>query len=408
MTQTEVVIVGGGAAGIGAARKLTDAGVPCLLLEARDRLGGRAWTHNVAGYPLDLGCGWLHSADKNPLSKIAREQGRRIDETPPPWQRICKQSGFPVEEQKLFREAQNAFFERVDEMAREHAEAPSSQALAADGRWNALISAVTTYIAGAEPDRVAMADFASYEDSGVNWRVVEGYGTAIVAHAQGVAVELNCPVQRIERSGSRLRLMTPKGEIVAAQVIVTLPSALLATHEDFFSPALPDKIEAARALPLGLADKLFIALDDAEEFEADSRMYGSPNRVATASYSMRPFGRPMIEVYFGGRHAEALEAEGAPAFFEFAVRELTELMGESFRKRLKPIGMHRWAADPFARGSYSYAVPGRSGAREQLAATIEDRIFFAGEACSLDSFTTAHGAFLSGLKAADAIIAARK
>ena len=408
MTEPEVVVIGGGAAGIGAARKLTDAGIPCLVLEARDRLGGRAWTHEAAGYPLDLGCGWLHSADKNPLTKIAREQGRRIDETPPPWQRICKQSGFPIEEQKLFREAQQAFFDRIDEMAKERPEAPSSQALAPDGRWNALLSAVTTYIAGAEPDRVAMADFASYEDSGVNWRVVEGYGTAIVAHAQGVPVELNCPVERIDRSGTRLRLVTPRGEITAAQVVVTLPSALLAAHEDFFSPALPDKIEAARALPLGLADKLFIALEDAEEFESDSRMYGSPNRVATASYSMRPFGRPMIEVYFGGRNAEALEAEGVPAFFEFAVRELTGLMGESFRKRLTPIGMHRWAADPFARGSYSYAVPGQTGAREKLAATIEERIFFAGEACSLDSFTTAHGAFLSGLKAADAIIGLRK
>ena len=95
-----------------------------------------------------------------------------------------QQSGFPLEEQKLFREAQNAFFERIDEMAKQQPDAPSSHALEAGERWNPLISAVTTYIAGAEPDRVAMADFASYEDSGVNWRVVEGYGTAIVAHAK--------------------------------------------------------------------------------------------------------------------------------------------------------------------------------------------------------------------------------
>lgn len=408
MTETEVVVVGGGAAGIGAARKLTDAGVPCMLLEARDRLGGRAWTHEAGGYPLDLGCGWLHSADKNPLTKIAREQGRRVDETPPPWQRICKQSGFPVEEQKLFRDAQNAFFERIDEMAKERPEAPSSEALMPGNRWNPLISAVATYIAGAEPDRVAMADFANYEDSGVNWRVTEGYGTAIVAHAKGVHVELNCPVERIDRSGTRLRLMTARGEITASQVIVTLPSSLLGAAEDFFLPALPEKTDAARALPLGLADKLFVALEGADEFEPDSRMYGSADRVASASYSMRPFGRSMIEVYFGGRNAEALESEGVPAFFEFAVRELTGLMGESFRKRLKPIGMHRWNADPFARGSYSYAVPGRSGARAKLAETVEDRIFFAGEACSPDFFTTAHGAFMTGLKAADAIIAARK
>ena len=372
MSETEVVVVGGGAAGM--ARRASSPMPACRASCSRRAIGWRlAWTHNVAGYPLDLGCGWLHSADRNRLTKIAREQGKRIDETPPPWQRICKQSGFPIEEQKLFREAQQAFFERIDEMAKQRPEAPSSQALAPDGRWNALISAVTTYIAGAEPERVAMADFASYEDSGVNWRVVEGYGTAIVAHAEGVRVELNTPVQRIDRSGARLRLIKAKGEITAAQVIVTLPSALLAAHEDFLSPALPDKLEAARALPLGLADKLFIALEDAEEFESDSRMYGSPNRVATASYSMRPFGRPMSEVYFGGSHAEALKL--ACPFFEFAVRELTDLNRESFRKRLNPIGMHRWAADPLARGSYSYAVPGQSGARA-ASRTVEDRIFF--------------------------------
>ena len=84
----------------------------------------------------------------------------------------------------------------------------------------------------------------------------------------------------------------PKGEITAAQVIVTLPSALLAAHEDFFSPALPDKIEAARALPLGLADKLFIALEGAEEFESDSRMYGSPDRVATGVLLHAPVRPP--------------------------------------------------------------------------------------------------------------------
>src|SRR4029079_13517957 len=99
---------------------------------------------------------------------------------------------------------------------------------------------------GAEPDRVAMDDFANYEDSGVNWRVAEGYGAAIVAHAQGVRVEFNCAVLGINRTGSPLRVLTTRGEIAAAQAVVTLPSSLLAQAEDFFSPVLPEKIEAAR------------------------------------------------------------------------------------------------------------------------------------------------------------------
>ena len=86
-SEVEVLIVGGGAAGIAAARRLTDAGVGCLILEARSRLGGRAWTVEGGGHPIDLGCGWLHSADRNPWREIAEAQGRVIDKTAPPWMR---------------------------------------------------------------------------------------------------------------------------------------------------------------------------------------------------------------------------------------------------------------------------------------------------------------------------------
>jgi monoamine oxidase len=404
--ETEVVVIGGGAAGIAAARRLTDARVPCILVEARDRLGGRAFTQTVAGYPLDLGCGWLHSADQNAWTGIAQAQGRTIDRTPPPWMRVCKQSGFPVEDQKAFRAAQNAFFERIDKS--DNPDAPSSDFLEAGNRWNPMIGAVTTYIAGAEPDRVAAGDFSRYEDSGENWRVVEGYGAVVAAHAQGVRTMLDCPVTRIDRGGRTLRVETAKGTVSAAQVIVTLPPSLLGEAEDLFSPALPEKTAAARGVPLGLADKLFIALDRPEEFEADSRIYGSHDTAATATYHIRPFGRPIIEAYFGGRNADALEKEGAGGFFDFSADQLAAVLGNDFRKRIKPIGMHLWRADPYARGAYSYALPGHVDDRAKLAAAVEDRIFFAGEACATGYFTTAHGAYNSGIAAADAVLAARR
>ena len=176
-----------------------------------------------------------------------------------------------------------------------------------------------------------------------------------------------------------------------------------------FFPALPDKIEAARGLPLGLADKLFIALSRAEEFEPNSRVFAHTDRVATASYQIRPFGRPMIEAYFGGSHAAALEAGGERAFFDFAVAELTDrCSAAALRTRLKPIAMHRWGADPFARGSYSYALPGQADCRAALAAPVDGRLFFAGEACSKGDFSTAHGGWFTGTAAADQAIAMRQ
>src|SRR5262249_16413058 len=162
-------------------------------------------------------------------------------------------------------------------------------------------------------------------------------------------------------SGAQVNVRTPKGSLKAGCVVVTLPSAVIAEERVRFIPGIPDKIEAAAGLPLGLADKLFLALDHAEEFEVDSRLFGHPVEGGTASYQVRPFGRPMIEVYFGGRLADDLEGGGGHAFVDFAMHELTGLLGSDFAARLRPIRLSQWRGDEFARGSYSYAQPGHHG-----------------------------------------------
>jgi len=220
-------------------------------------------------------------------------------------------------------------------------------------------------------------------------------------------VALECPVRRIDHGGKRLKIETAQGVMTAEQAIVALPTSMLA-DEPLFSPALPEKAEAAAGLPLGLADKLFLSLDGAEEFESNSRLFGRTDRTGTGSYHLRPFGRPIIEAYFGGQLAWKLEAQGEQAFYNFAVSELTGNFGGAFARRLKPIKVHRWGADPYARGSYSYALPGKADCRAKLAGPVDGRLFFAGEACSLTDFSTAHGALQSGWAAADQAIAARK
>ncbi len=405
----EVVVVGGGAAGIAAARRLHDASIRCLVVEARPRLGGRAWTvRDERGFALDLGCGWLHSADRNPWSAVAQEQGVLIDKTPPPWMRPPLAIGFPHAEQAAFRDAFEQFFARLERVAEREADLPAAMFLDPNSRWNGLINAISTYISGAEWDKVSAKDFDRYHDSGVNWRVIEGYGALISGYAANLPVMLDCPVRRIDHRGRRVSVETTNGTIETDQVIVTIPSTLIALEHILFTPALPKKTRAAAGLPLGLADKLFMALDGADEFEKEVRLIGHTDRAATATYHFRPFGRPQIEAYFGGSCAAELEAAGDGAFFEFAVSELTNLLGTAFARRVHPIGIHRWGADPFARGSYSYALPGFADCRQTLAEPVENRLFFAGEACSTNDFSTAHGGWNTGIAAADQVMAVRR
>ena len=405
-SDTEVVIIGGGAAGVAAARRLADARIDCLLVEARSRLGGRAWTIN-SEFPIDLGCGWLHSADRNPWREIAELQGRSIDKTPPPWMRRSAPIGFPLSEQDAFLQAHREFYERLDSLSEDKPDVAAATFLEPHGRWNALINAVSSYVSGAELDRVSARDFDRYGDSGVNWRVVEGYGTVIAAHGRGLPVMLGCPVRLIDRRGRRLRMETPNGAITANAAIVTVPTPVLAEEKIVFIPPLPEKTEAALGLPLGLADKLFLSLSDAEEFNKESRLFGHTDRSRTGVYHFRPFGRPQIEAYFGGRLAAELEAGGDGAFVDFAVSELVGLFGSDFARRVKPLKLHPWGIDPFSRGSYSYALPGKAECRAALAAPVDDRLFFAGEACSGSDYSTAHGAYLTGVTAAEQVIAAR-
>ncbi|WP_210497000.1 flavin monoamine oxidase family protein [Microvirga antarctica] len=399
---TKVAIVGGGAAGIAAARRLTDNGIDCLIVEARERLGGRSWTVGEGeAHPVDLGCGWLHSADGNPWLPIAEAQGRTIDRTPPPWRRSSLSTGFAAGEQSAFQQALDDLDACVHAAGTQAEDRPAETCLPPGGRWNALANAVSTYANGVELDRVSVRDLSRYHDSGVNWRVPDGYGSVIKAHAAGLRISLGNPVRLIDHSGKRLRLETDKGTLTADAVIVTLPTSLLARQEIRFLPDLPDKTAAAEGLPLGLADKLFLSLSSHEEFPADSRAFGSTDRTATAAYHVRPFGRPQIEAYFAGALAAELEIAGKDAFFDFAVAELVGLFGSDFARRVKPIHLHPWRTDPYARGSYSHALPGHADSRAVLAAPVDDRLFFAGEACSLRDFSTAHGALQTGLAAAD-------
>ncbi len=194
--------------------------------------------------------------------------------------------------------------------------------------------------------------------------------------------------------------------MTAGQVIITVPTSILAAEAIRFDPPLPDKIAAASGLPLGVDNKLFIALDGpVPGIGHDEFLVGSTVRRETMSYQVRPLDRPAIYCFFGGRFAAAMEREGEAAMFAFAADELADLLGGDIRRHIAPLAATAWLEDPWSRGSYSYAMPGHADDRAVLAAPVDDRLFFAGEATSPNFFSTAHGAYMTGRAAADAALA---
>lgn len=213
------------------------------------------------------------------------------------------------------------------------------------------------------------------------------------------------PVSRVNHRGRSIRVETARGALTAARVIITVPTSILSAEILRFDPPLPQKIEAAAGLPLGVDNKLFIALDgEATNSIQHGFVVGSTARRETMNYQLRPLDRPAIYCFFGGRFAAAMEREGEAAMFAFAADELANILGSGIRQHISPLAATAWLQDPWSRGSYSYALPGHSGDRAILAAPVDDRLFFAGEATSPYFFSTAHGAYMTGLAAAEAAL----
>ena len=412
------VVIGGGAAGIAAARTLHDAGHDVFLVEASDRLGGRArtlslaslfprkgggpdWAPAIAGEHVDAGCGWLHSAKRNPWTDIAEKTGFTVDRSDANWRTQWRDLGFPPEDQAASADAYLTWNERAL-VAVEGPDRPLSDFIATGDPWRPKIDAISGYANGANLTQVSLHDWAAYEDASTddNWTVKEGYGTLVSSHAADLDIRLSTPVTRIDHSGRTIKLDTPDGTIEAEHVIVCVPTTVLARSQILFDPPLPDKHAAAADLPLGLADKVFLHVDR-PEWPTNAHLIGNPYSACTASHRLSPFGWPIVESFFGGDCAEMLEDGDAVAF---AIDELVGLLGSDWRQRFTPLATTRWRHEPWIGGSYSHARIGRAGQRAVLAASVDGRIHFAGEACHPFDFSTAHGAYETGVAAARAVI----
>ncbi|TXN04882.1 FAD-dependent oxidoreductase [Methylobacterium sp. WL64] len=406
-SEFDVIIVGGGAAGIGAARRLAAHGKSALLLEASSRLGGRACTQDLGGHPLDLGCEWLHSGDRNAWVGIAETSGFPVDRGEPPWAKAHPSLTEDQDGQEAAQRAYGDWDERLRTVAR--ASDRASDALEPGGAWNAYVRAIAGFMSGVAPEAISATDYLAYDDAstGRNWNLPLGYGTLVASSLpSATTLRLATPAERIDLTADGVAVTTRAGTVHAGAAILTVSTAVLAGDAIRLPSRTDPWREAAAALPLGRNEKVFLEIGPEVGFEPDTHAYGNLYDPRSAAYSIRPNGWPVIEAFLGGEGARVVAEEGPAAGFAYVSAELASLFGTDVASAIRPLAATCWSRMASIGGAYSCALPGRSGARAQLARPFEDRLFFAGEATHPFDFTTAHGAHDSGQRAADEAMAA--
>jgi monoamine oxidase len=399
----EVIVIGAGAAGLAATRSLLAAGCRVALLEARDRIGGRAWTERWRGLAFDHGASFIHAEQVNPWTTIARRLC--IPTILDAKRRLLFIGGGQASEEELaaFLAARRQAQSQVVEAAQAGRPVSIAQAVQGSGPWAPQAQvALGPWLLGAENEVADATDFADGV-SGRDRLVATGYGRLVAAYGRGLPVMLNAAVQRIDYRGKGVVVDTAAGGLHGRLAIVTLPAGVLAAGRVRFEPALPlEKQRAIDALPMGLLTKVALRFEGDPFGQGDTfYLHRRTLDQRAALYMVRPCGKDLALAFIGGDLARELEKAGEAAAGEFALEPLLEIFGNGLRSRLRGVRQTCWGADPFAMGSYAVARPGAATMREVLGSPLADRLLFAGEACAGDGWAaTVAGAHQSGRRAA--------
>lgn len=405
----DVAIVGAGAAGLAAARRAGELGLSCYLLEAKPRIGGRAFTDtDTFGVAWDRGAHWLHSADVNPLTRIAEELGHPYLARPRPFDgRFHLGAGWGEDaDWHGYRDEFESAIARAVEAGEAGRDIAALDLVDNSSRWARMVHHIFTAISGMPPSEISTADLAAYRDTEANWPLERGYGALLEARYAALPVELSTPVSAIDTSGTHVLIETPRGTARARSLIVTVSTNVLASGAIRFTPALPAKLQAAfHGVPTGSANKVafhfrrdvFGLPDTSYVSFMDERDAARP----ACSFQVRPFGSTLAIAYLGGDLSANLERGGEAEMQDFARAALGDMFGTDIFKELSGVAATAWTTDPHTLGAYSCAAPGHAHERAMLADPVSERFFLAGEAVSADWYSTVQGAHVTGIEAAE-------
>ncbi|MDP9364706.1 MAG: FAD-dependent oxidoreductase, partial [Chloroflexota bacterium] len=408
-SSVDLVVVGAGAAGLGAARTARELGLETVVFEAMPRIGGRAHTDpRPFGVPWDRGCHWLHSADVNPFTRLADAYAHRYRSTPVPRRLHLGDRWATEEEQATFDQGVETDLGAAAALGRQGTDVPLADAFAVGAPWACGSRMRINAEWGVDPEAASTRDDAAYRDTDRNWPVEDGYGALVARHAAGIPVTLSTPVERIAWGGDRVRVATPRGTVEAGAVLVTVSTGVLAADLIRFDPPLPDwKREDAAAVPLGAANKVAFLVDGARlGVDRHTNVVAPVAGGYGISFQLRPFGWDLANAYLAGPLCDELERAGEAAMADVALAALRSIVGNDVARHVRATACTTWRREPSILGAYAAARPGQAHRRADLATPLDDRVFFAGEATSPDFFSTCHGAHLSGVAAARAAVAA--
>ncbi|MBI1252990.1 MAG: NAD(P)-binding protein [Hyphomonas sp.] len=401
----DVVVVGAGAAGIAAAHRLQALGCSVLVVEASDRIGGRAFTEsNTFGFPFDHGCAWLQGPGDLPYIAAARSAGfTLIDHSDPPGALFSgDRPATPCEVAKYDQAGESL---RQLLVSSQYDVAASSLVKFSD-RW---LAAAATWLSamdhGVDLIELSSADVAVYGTYAVNALVKEGLGTLVAHVAKGLPVWTGTVVTGIDWSGPGVIVRTQKGDIRADAAVVTVSTGVISSGRIKFTPGLPVGVrQAFDDLPMGLLTKIALQTDGARfgllENAFVTRAIDEPLPARSAFFLSFPIGFDLCVGFVGGSHAWEIEKAGEEAAIAFAIDELASMLGSDVRRHIRKGRMTNWGSNPWTRGAYAAARPGRHAARAVLSSPLGDRVFFAGEALGGAYPALLSGAHMSGEAAA--------
>jgi monoamine oxidase len=419
------IVIGAGAAGLAAARTLHDAGQHVTVLEARDRVGGRAHTtYDFASHPVELGAEFIHGENVCTWKYMNQYGLDAVDQVP--YTNVRGYMNGRLLDQAEFLTSPNAgLFFRTTSAAKAWQDSGAGDVdlaeacRAADGFFDKepsdselrLWNSAAAELLAADLHEVGVAGLfeQDHSDDGVSlyFRVAQGYSRLMDLLARDLDIRLNSPVDKIEWSAAGVAVHTKDGVVRGERAIVTLPIGVLQAGDVQFYPVLPpEKVAAIGGIGRGKIGKIILKFDSPvwpEDTtwlftEHDSGLFWRPGRG-------REDEEPVITAYFGGSAVDRFAALG-PGAVDEAVRHLEEIVDLPLADRVVDAMHVDWAADRFAKTGYSYLPPGATGLRAKLAAPLDRALFFAGEAASVLKPHCVHGAIESGWRAAREVMEA--